>query len=289
MALEIFDSGDLPEDNYARILVFGATGAGKSTLGSTMPGNRVVIAADPNASAPLARSLEEVPRIYTPKNASSRKPALFLRVKSWSDVNDACTMIEAQQAKRGLYSVVVDSLTAISEMCQAELLGVVPGKSAMMTDKRMTKQDFGTLFLRLDQLRHRLHKLPAHVLWLCGIKTIHTRPDDDKSPRVIAPDIIGQSSERFPANCIAALYLERRRGELGLRTRPDDDVNAKDNTGLLPPVAPADMELILAKMGYGHASVMDMPAIKTALKVAFPGQSAPKPGGDKKPIVVVKK
>jgi hypothetical protein len=44
---KLFWDGELPAQGFARLMVFGQTGAGKSTFGASMPGPRFIIAADP--------------------------------------------------------------------------------------------------------------------------------------------------------------------------------------------------------------------------------------------------
>jgi hypothetical protein len=274
----------LPTYNFGRVMVFGHTGAGKSTLGSTMPGNIFVLSADPNAAAPLHRGFSEVPRAYTPPSKKDRVPKYYGEVKTWDDVASAVEWLEANHSKLGIESVVVDSLTAISEMIQNEI-GQSKGAS-LHAISRMTKPDFGTLFLRLDNLRQRMHQLPVHILWICGAKQISTS-QDEKAPRYWGPDIVGQSAERFPSQCLASLFIERKKGASILRTKPDDEVYAKDNTGLLPSVCVADMELILNKMGMYNPSYASSPEFKAALERLNTQGATSTPAG--KSVVIQKK
>jgi len=108
--------------------------------------------------------------------------------------------------------------------------------------------------VKLDTLRHRLHQLPLHVLWLAGVKRVRSSKDDDNAPRPEGPDLVGQSAERFPANCQASFYIERfmdgGRTRARVRTGPDGEVLAKDNTGTLSQYEVADAHVILSKMGF---------------------------------------
>lgn len=247
---KFFWDGELPSAGYARMLVFGQTGAGKSTFGATMPGPRFIIAADPNAAIPLHRSFDELPRTLVPKGEVSRRPAGLVTVESFADVMEAVTMLEQEGKRRGIQSVIVDSLTSVSELCVYEVLGKRRGQA---NENKMSMQDFGTLFMRLDSLRHRLHQLPMHILWLAGVKRIRTT-EDPNALRPEGPDLVGQAADRFPANCQASLYIERAitngKSAVRVRTQTDNEVIAKDNTGALAPFEPPDAYLLLSKMGF---------------------------------------
>jgi len=247
---KFFWDGELPSAGYARLLVFGQTGAGKSTFGATMPGPRFIIAADPNAAIPLHRSFDELPRVVTPKGETSRRPAGMATVESFADVMEVVTMLEQEGKRRGIQSIVVDSLTSVSELCVYEVLGKRRGQA---NENKMTMQDFGTLFMRLDALRHRLHQLPMHILWLAGVKRIRTT-EDPTALRPEGPDLVGQAADRFPANCQASLYIERvlvnAKSSVRVRTQTDNEVIAKDNTGALLQYEVPDAHVLLSKMGF---------------------------------------
>jgi len=247
---KFFWDGELPSAGYARLMVFGQTGAGKSTFGATMPGPRFIIAADANASVPLHRSLSDLPRVFTPEGETSRRPAGLVTVETFSDVMDAVSMLAVEGKKRGIQSIVVDSLTAVSELCIYETLDKRRGDK---NESKLSMQDYGTLFVKLDGLRHHLHQLPMHILWLAGVKRVRTT-DDPSAMRPEGPDLVGQSADRFPANCQASLYIERAytngKSVVRVRTGSDHEVIAKDNTGTLSQYEVPDAYVLLSKMGF---------------------------------------
>lgn len=248
---KFFWDGELPSTGYARIMVFGQTGTGKSTFGSTMPGPRFILAADPNAAVPLQRSFEALPRTIMPVGETSRRPAGLATVETFADVMEVVSMLEAEGKKRGIQSIIVDSLTAVSELCVYEVLGKRRGQA---NENKLSMQDYGTLFVRLDGLRHRLHQLPMHILWLAGVKRVRMPGEEANVLRPEGPDLIGQAADRFPANCQASLYIERAysnsKSTVRLRTCSDNEVIAKDNTGSLDQYEPPDAYIVLSKMGF---------------------------------------
>ncbi len=253
----LFWDGALPTASFGRLLVFGATGAGKSTFGATMPGPRFIIASDPNAAVPLHRTFDDLPREYLPPNEKNRRPAGYVTVDTFSEVMDAVSLLEQEGARRGIQSVIVDSLTSVSELCSYEIMGKKRGQAM---EGKLSIPDYGNLFVKLDTLRHRLHQLPMHVLWLAGTRRArnnpmnNAQPTGEEQPRMEGPDLMGQSAERFPANCQASLYIERYidngKTRARMRTQPDGEVVAKDNTGTLSRYEVADAYVVLSKMGF---------------------------------------
>lgn len=270
--MEIYVDGDLPSERHGRILLFGPTGVGKSSFGGTMPGPRVVLAADANAGLPLQQTFDALPRAFVPEGETSRRPALFVRVSSWQQTVAAVDEVERRlNAGAGYASLVVDRLTDLCELCKFERLGGRPTATASST---LSMRDYGEIFLRIDGLRHRLHQLPLHVLWVCGAKMAGGRENEEaRLPRRLVPDIVGQGAQRFPASCAASLYMERGPGPGGrsivkVRTAPTEDYECKDNTGRLLPVEVPDAAVVLAKMGFLP------PDLTAAVLAAVPGRSA---------------
>lgn len=256
-ASNLFWDGALPTASFGRLIVFGATGAGKSTFGATMPGPRFIIAADPNAAVPLHRTFDDLPREYLPPTEKNRRPVGYATVDTFSEVMDAVSLLEREGPSRGIQSVIVDSLTSVSELCSYEIMGKKRGQAM---EGKLSIPDYGNLFVKLDTLRHRLHQLPMHVLWLAGTKRVRNNPfnnnaqSTEEPPRMEGPDLMGQSAERFPANCQASLFIERYiengKTRARLRTQPDGEVVAKDNTGTLSRYEVADAYVVLSKMGF---------------------------------------
>ena len=256
-ASNLFWDGALPTASFGRLIVFGATGAGKSTFGATMPGPRFIIAADPNAAVPLHRTFDDLPREYLPPTEKNRRPVGYATVDTFSEVMDAVSLLEREGPSRGIQSVIVDSLTSVSELCSYEIMGKKRGQAM---EGKLSIPDYGNLFVKLDTLRHRLHQLPMHVLWLAGTKRVRNNPfnnnaqSTEEPPRMEGPDLMGQSAERVPANCQASLFIERYiengKTRARLRTQPDGEVVAKDNTGTLSRYEVADAYVVLSKMGF---------------------------------------
>jgi hypothetical protein len=260
--MKILKGGALPATKFVRLIVFGPTGGGKSTFGATMPGPRVVLATDANAALPLERSYAEVPRIYMPPGEKDRRPDIFMQVESWAQVQEALVWLEDNQ--EAYDSVIIDSASILNELCKREVLAERQASlsrswsAAGKTNSQIESLDlkgWGTLGDRMDTTRFRMHKLAAHVLWICGYLPPKSARDDSSKAVKGGPDLSpGKQAIRFPYACQASLYIERDvfpDGTSQVRlysTMPD--VDAKDNSGRLDGVEPPDAMVLLARLGY---------------------------------------
>ena len=253
----------LPDQLYARVMAYGSTGAGKSTLGATMPGPRAIIALDANSALPLRVSFDQVPRIYLPKTEKSRKPALYLEAESYMDCLQAADFLIQNAVARGIKSVIIDSASTVWEaVCQ----DVLEERQASFAEKsksidNLDQQGWGIAGQRYKTFMHKVHSLDCHVLWLC-----HAKPPvvKDKVVRgatvsVIEDpatfDISGSTKRSLPAHLGAVLYVDRHdlsaeKPIIRLGTRSTERYYAKDNTNTLDPVEDPDMMIVLARMGY---------------------------------------
>ena len=274
--LEVFEDGELPDDVYARVLIFGPSGAGKTTLASTAPGPRLVIASDHNCEVPLRVTLAQLPRIYTPEGEQSRKPTVYLRPRDSDQLLEAISRTGEYINTHGIRTVIFDSITSVSEMLMQEILEIRndslarSGRGRRSVLERLDKNGYGILNQRLSNIRNMLHKLPVHVVWTAGFREPYMRAEDG-SDRRGGPDIPGQQSRYFPSQTLASLYVEQslQHGErhVQVRTCVFNDIDAKDNTGRLQPIEPPDLYVLFARMGYLT------PGVAAAVEKAVPRMS----------------
>ena len=259
MALQKFMGGSLPETVYGRILIYGATGAGKSTLGATMPEPCAVIATEGNASIPLGRTYADLPRVYQPPGKKDRRPYAFFVVETWDDMREAIAEVGRLAAKGAIQSVVFDSITAACEQIHREVLAARKAFYAVRnrTIDVMDQQGYGLLKSNIVELRYQLHALPLHVCWLAG--DAPPRYELKGEIRALAepggPNLPNQAARLIPTACAAMLRLEKMEALGGepifrVHTQPREEWAAKDNTGKLDAIEPPEAMLILGKMGF---------------------------------------
>lgn len=268
--MKIMTGGELPTETYARYLVFGPTGSGKSTLGSTMPRPRIVFAADANAGIPLARTLEEVPRAWTPEGETNRTPDVFIQIETGDDLDEALVWLEKNAGAGQYNSICIDHLTALTDLVFRHVLSKRMdetarkwqstsnrGSASKKPEEVMDQRGYGMVSRAFEDLRYRIHALPLHVLWLAGFKPPTTiREGNTTEVRRGGPDLQGQQKNRFPSNVMMSAYIERDTDSHGnampprLRTSPFQDIDCKDNSGLLDTIEVADITVLLARMGF---------------------------------------
>lgn len=252
MTADDFDDADLQCDVYPHVLIYGATGAGKTCLASTAPGPRVVIATEGNSGLPLRQPFTTIPRVYLPADETSRRATWGRVVRSWTDVERVLSELPAVVAARGIRTVIVDNVTGIADLCRYSLLGTGPTTRAHAA---LTQAQYGSIFLQLDGLKHRLRQLPATVVWVCGAKEAE---DEGSTVRRTVPDIVGQSARRLPAACQMVLYVQRLVGAGGraaiqVHTVPSGTYEAKAyglGDGAVAPIEAPDLMVLLAKTGW---------------------------------------
>ena len=264
-----FFDGKLPEEEYARMLCYGHTGAGKTTFGATMPGPRAVLAVDANAVPPLRVPFSQLARTFIPPGETDREPEIMLKAANWDQIQAAAEFLLREVPKRGIVSVIIDSLTSIFDKVYQETLEdrgeqyiqnqVRSGAKQTRSLETLDENGWGILGTRMGTLRHILNQIPAHLLYLahCKPPQVKTEQKGGSTQRTVTEqgtvDISGRSSRLFLRDVGAVLYLERRDTTTGtivrVRTRPNGEYYAKDNTGRLDTVEPPDAVVILARMG----------------------------------------
>lgn len=270
--MKVYTGATLPKTTHGRLMVFGATGAGKSTTASTMPSPRLVIGIDPNAPVPLRRSYEDVPRKYMPKGETSRMPAImlgnedakgnFIGLTAWDEVAQAIDWTMSNWEKHKIKSVVVDNLTHLVEVLKRHFQK--PDKNGQPS---IHIRDWGIISDRLADMRYRLHQLPVHVCWLAGFRPPRIDEEDQSKSRDGGPDLSGQQAWVFPSNCHCSLLQTRKtvngKDFVRLHSQPHDHIECKDNTGRLGATESADLTFIMAKMGF-FGEDPEVPAILKA-------------------------
>jgi hypothetical protein len=257
--MKLHQNGALPTNLHARYIVMGPSGAGKSTLGATMPGPVAVIATEPNAALPLRRSFEEVERVYIPEGVKDRIPHLFFEVENVGDVHEAIAYLEKNIAKLGIRSIVIDSLSSLAEWTFYDCFNAINEKRVAYPNPKPALegpdvQTYGHMYAKIDNLRTRIHRLPANVLWLAGYNP-PTYDRDGNLEAVGAPMLPGGKMRlTFPLHVQGCLHL-RAKVNVDYSTThyltcgPDNNGGAKDNTGSLPLRCPPDMYYVMAKSG----------------------------------------
>lgn len=230
--------------NLVRALLYGDSGAGKTTSLGTLPEDRTLIIALERGLLPLRHRNYQV-----------------LQADSWEDLQEihaAMTAGEvggdgglsfqiAGEVIRGIRVLGIDSLSECNELCKKHILEVArPGlmhertrgksdKPEGVYDDQMTMEDWGALGRKMGAFISAMVHLPVHVVMTCLADW-----QEDKRTGVIhrVPALNGKLSLHCAAYFDLVMHMESigegEEAQRVWRTANDGQIIAKDSTGELP-------------------------------------------------------
>lgn len=224
MAIDLKRTGGLTA-NGVKILVFGASGAGKTSLIKTLP-NPVVLSAEGGL---LSIQDADVP---------------YIEIKTMDDLMEAYSWCKESAEANGFQSVALDSISEVAEVVLAhELKNNKDGRAA-----------YGELNTTMQAMIRAFRDLPGkHVYFSAKMEK-----SQDESGRILfGPSMPGKSlSQNLPYffDEVLALRVERDaegKNQRALMCDTDGLWLAKDRSGKLDPWEAPDLGAIIAKIGGG--------------------------------------
>ena len=208
------------QDTGLKVLVYGASGVGKTTLCATTgePGKTLVLSAEAGLLSIASSDVDT------------------MRIDSISDLRAAHKYLAAMD--HGYTWVCLDSLSEIAEQVLSD------GKE----DKKNLLQAYGEMADQLVKLVKSFRDLPVNVVMTCKGKA-----KDDEGKQVWAPSLPGQRlADELPFlfDEVFCLVAAVRDGEVrrALRTTSDGKYLAKDRSGRLSEWEQPNLANILAKI-----------------------------------------
>lgn len=210
-----------------KVLVYGGSGAGKTTLIKTLP-SPVVLSAEGGL---LALKNEDLP---------------FIQISTMDDLNEAYSWAATSDEARQFDSVALDSITEIADVClQAEKARNKDGRAA-----------YGEMADRMAEMIRRFRDLPGkHVYFSAQAE----KAQDDMGKILWGPGMPGAKlAQRLPFFFDEVLALHVQRDAAGnlfrvLQTQADDRWTAKDRSGELDAWEYPDLGAVIAKIQGGAA------------------------------------
>jgi phage nucleotide-binding protein len=209
--------------NGVKMLVYGASGAGKTTSIATLPAP-VILSAEGGL---LSLAGADIP---------------FIEITSMNDLMEAYTWLTSSPEASGFESVALDSISEIAEVC-------------LNTEKKATKdprQAYGAMQEQMTDLIRAFRDLPGkHVLMTAKVE----KSQDEMGRMLYAPSMPGQKlGQQLPYFFDEVLALRVERDADGNTQRAfmcdsDGMWTAKDRSGRLEAWEAPNLNDIINKIG----------------------------------------
>ncbi len=226
--MELSSVMQLTQNNGAKCLVYGASGAGKTRLIATAP-QPIILAAEKGLLSLRSVILEMGIDI----------PVLVLNC--WNDVLEAYNMLLQQNYMEAFQTVCVDSLSEIAEMLLAEQLPL----------HKDPRKAYGEMQIRTMQFTKMLIGLQHYKVYVTAKQG---RIQDEGGAVLLGPMFPGQQlAQKMPYEFdeIFHLYVgtdDKSQKFRALRTEKDNRVEAKDRSGKLAELEYPDLNHIFNKI-----------------------------------------
>jgi phage nucleotide-binding protein len=209
--------------NGVKLLVFGAAGAGKTSLIRTLP-NPIIISAEAGL---LSLVGEDLP---------------YVEVSSMATLREAYEWLSSSDEARGFESVAVDSISEIAEV-------VLNYEKKIAKDPR---QAYGAMQEQMTDLIRAFRDLPGRHVYMSAKLEKST---DEMGKVFYAPSMPGnKTGQQLPYffDEVLALRVEKDADgvpQRALMAHPDGLWTAKDRSGRLDAWEPADLGAVIRKIG----------------------------------------
>lgn len=229
------------QDQGAKVLVYGASGSGKTYLCSTAPGKKLVISAEAGLL-----SIKDKPNIDA------------IEVKEAAEVMELHNSLRNGKLKGKYDTVCLDSISEISEL-------LLSAEKAKHKDARMA---YGNVQETVTNVMRAFRDLQMHVIFLCKEEKINVDGSLVHEPKMVGAKL-GQSIPYFFDEVLALRVIERQDDEGNLtrerwlQTEIGQGFNAKDRSGLLEPFEQPNLTNLITKLGF-ISSAPKVQEVKTA-------------------------
>lgn len=212
-----------------KVLVYGQAGVGKTTLIKTAP-NPLILSVEGGL---LSLQGADIP---------------YIEVHSIVELGEAFMWIQQSQEAAQYKTICLDSLSELAEVCLQENKYIEKDGKKVKTDGRLAYGDTGDQVTRLIRC---FRDLPGrHVYFSAKLDKSETQ----EGARLFAPSMPGKSmTQNLPYYFDEVLALRVVANAEGqpvrvLQTAPDTMWTAKDRSGRLSPMEPADLTYIFDKI-----------------------------------------
>lgn len=212
MKIQIFK----PQDHKIKALIYGASGAGKTTFAGTAP--KPIFASSENGLLSIAE--KEVP---------------FVEIKSLKDLLELYQ--ELVGGKHDFETVIIDSISEINEIIKSEIEN--------RTGRVMQLQDWGKLQKQIRDILRKFRDLPMHVIFIAQEKAI---TDEEKIEKIV-PLMNGKAATEIAYFMDIVGYAKvQKDGKHVVFTNTNQRLLTKDRTNKIGDCIDADFSIWIEKV-----------------------------------------
>jgi hypothetical protein len=239
------------QHSLIRVLVHGDSGVGKTTSLKTLPPDQTLVCYAERSVLPLADAGFNV-----------------LKIESWDDLREIIGQFREPQKIDGkdIRFLVFDSLTELSDLCKKQIVEVdrkalitarTKGKSDTpdnIYDDLMQMEDWNAYGTRMRNMISAATKLPVNIIFT-SLSTWSTDKKTGNTQKTV--DLNGQIRMQAPQWFDLVVYMESLEQPMAdggkanvrvFRTFNDGDIVAKDASGKLDPIEPANWTHVFRKI-----------------------------------------
>jgi phage nucleotide-binding protein len=222
----IVSPNSLVEDQGAKILIYGAAGAGKTTLCATAPGKKLMIDMESGLLS-----------VRDDKNID------VIQVKKAEDVMEICQALQSGELQYD--TVCLDSISEMSEI-------LLNYEKAKHKDPRMA---YGNVQESVTNVMRAYRDLHMHVVFVSKMEKQNVDNVMQYEPKMVGTKL-GQSITYFFDEVLALRVIEEQNddGDIvknrWLQTDVGQGFTAKDRSGKLEPFEEPCLNSIIGKLGF---------------------------------------
>lgn len=223
--------------NELKILVFGESGAGKTSLAKTIKEPTIILSAEAGL---LPLRGEKIDVIDLTKDDSGK---LLPKEKRIDRLIESYKYLQTEEAQKKYKWVFIDSLTEINQNLLEKL-------QAEYTERKDSLVLFGELSKGMRGIVKSFRDLPSYNVVFTALSEIEK---DENSQRYTTISLVGKFASQLPAFFDAVLFLHAARDEEGnikrvLVTEKSEKLVAKDRSAALSKFESPDLSIIANKI-----------------------------------------
>ena len=190
-----------PENSYIKALIYGPSGAGKTTFAATAP-------------KPIFASSEK--GLMSIRHLAPQ----FAEINSLQDLKDLYSFLKNE--KHEFETVVIDSITEINDIIKTEI--------ETRNKRNMQLQDWGILQKEIKDILRKFRDLPMHIIFLAQETT---EKDEEKIVKYL-PSLNGKSATEiaYYMDTVGYCFIDKL-GNRKIGTMPNEKYLTKDRTNVI--------------------------------------------------------